>query len=210
MYRKQMEKLSSNGQLIEAMNVFDVLETQFAGSADYPNAVLLARGILPTLKLRADHAKAELKRQASASSIRLKDAKGNERKVLENELSQQKRAVETAIANAEKTRAKWLPLQPATDRSLETLLSRISSESSRLAALPVGKMIESTSAAKIAGTLLGKDDLAGAEAALEQAASLWPRNEAATRMKKNLHGIKAKMAAEKSAREKAAKGQGVP
>ncbi|MEQ1852743.1 MAG: hypothetical protein ABMA01_14265, partial [Chthoniobacteraceae bacterium] len=164
---------------------------------------------LPSLKFSAEQGLAQVKRRAEEYKVRLKTAQGNERKQLEALLAQEKASTEAAVAAAEKSGARWLPLHPATDRSLTSLLSRISSESSRLNGVPLEKMKDSVKAAETAEAEFRAQNIAAMEAALNEATSLWSANELAQRLKKKLAAAKAEQSAKKAA-DKAAPAKEAP
>ena len=178
------------GRSIETLLVFDQLEKNFGGSASYPDAVLLARKILAALKPVVEQQQARLKRKAEDDKLRLKTAQGAEKAQLDALLKREQAVNEAAIAAAEKSGAKWLPLQPATDRGMTSLMSRITSEATRLNGLPVEKMTQSIKAAETAIADLSNNNVAAAEKDLSEAASAWPKNELAERLKKKLADAK--------------------
>src|SRR5207248_5942601 len=85
----RMRRLASGGQGIEAMQVFEMLEKNFGGSASYPDAVMVARQVLPMLVRAVDERKVQLKRRAERDKVRLQTAKGAEREQLEGIFKQE-------------------------------------------------------------------------------------------------------------------------
>jgi hypothetical protein len=198
----RMRRYAAGGRPIEVMATFDLLEKNFGGSADYPNAVALARQILPSLKISVEQAKEHLKRRTEENKVRLKTAQGDERKQLEGMLARDKAKAEAAVAAAEKSKVKWLPLQPATERSLSALQSRINTDSTRLDAMALEKMTQSVALAESAEKDMHAGKMTEAESALNEATSLWSANEIAQRMKKKLTAAKGGKDKEEAAKQK--------
>ena len=198
----RMKAHATAGRSIEAMLVFDQLEKGFSGSASYPDAISLARKILVGLKPVVEQQQARVKRKIEDDKVRMKTAQGAERVQLEGLLKRDQTATEATIAAVEKSGAKWLPLQPANDRSLSSLLSRVTAETTRLNALPIEKMELSFKSAEEAETALNAGKVADAEKLLTEATSAWQKNEIAERLKKKLAEAKK---AEASAKVEAAK-----
>ena len=185
------------GRSIETLLVFDQLEKNFGGSASYPDAVLLARKILAALKPVVEQQQARLKRKAEDDKVRLKTAQGAEKIQLEALLKAEQAKNEAAVTAVEKSGAKWLPLQPATERSMASLLSRTTSETTRLNGLPVEKMAQSIKFAETAAADLSGGKFAEAEKDLSDAGSAWSANELIGRLKKKLADAKKAEAAAK-------------
>ena len=193
----RMRAHASAGRSVEAMLVFDQLEKSFVGSANYPDAVLLGRKILAGLKPVVEQQQARLKRKAEDDKVRLKTAQGAEKIQLEALLKAEQAKNEAAVTAVEKSGAKWLPLQPATERSMASLLSRTTSETTRLNGLPVEKMAQSIKFAETAAADISGGKLAEAEKDLSDAGSAWSANELTGRLKKKLADAKKAEAAAK-------------
>ena len=194
----RMKAHASAGRSIEAMLVFDQLEKNFGGSASYPDAVSFTRKILAALRPVVEQQQARLKHKAEDDKQRLKTAIGAEKVQLEALLKREQTANEAAVSAVEKSGAKWLPLQPATERSMASLMTRITSETTRLNGLPVEKMVQSVKTAETAAAELAKNDIASAEKDLAEASSAWPKNELAERLRKKLADMKKTEAAAKT------------
>jgi hypothetical protein len=144
-----------------------------------------------------------MKRKAEDEKQRLKTAQGTEKAQLEALLKREKETTDAAVSAIEKSGVKWMPLQPATERSLAAILTRVTSETTRLNGLPVEKMKQSIKSAEAAEAELSKGDLASAEKDLTDATSAWPNSEMSGRLKKKLADAKkaenaAKIEAEKT------------
>lgn len=193
----RMKAHATAGRSIEAMLVFDQIEKIFSGSASYPDAISLARKILAGLKPVVEQQQARVKRKIEDEKVRLKTAQGAEKVQLDALLKREQMMTDAAVAAVEKSGAKWLPLQPANERSLTATMSRLTSETTRLNALPIEKMTQSFKKTEEAAAELASGQLADAEKTLNEATTAWPKNEVADRLKKKLAEAKKGEAAAK-------------
>ena len=173
-----------------ALNTFDAIEKSFPGTRSYPDAIEYAQKMLPALKSEVDRRSKAFAAQKQEQGDALKKMTGPEKAKLEDERKRIASAADAAASAAEKQGLKWLPLNPPSERAMKSLDSRITSETSRLAGLPVAKMRASILAAEKAQALLDGKDLAGAETALTQAAGDWANNELSTRVRVELDAAK--------------------
>ena len=193
----RMKAHATAGRSIEAMLVFDQIEKGFSGSASYPDAISLARKILVGLRPVVEQQQARVKRKIEDEKVRLKTAQGAEKVQLEALLKREQTMTDAAVTAVEKSGAKWLPLQPANERSLTATMSRLTSETTRLNALPIEKMTQSLKKTEEAAAELASGQLADAEKTLNEATAAWPKNEVADRLKKKLAEAKKGEAAAK-------------
>ena len=186
----RMKRATSAGQLTDAMVIFDQLEKGFVGSASYPEAVELGRRVLPTLGQTIEQRNVQYKRRIEDEKQRLKNAKGADLAQLDALIKKEVSTTEATLAAIDRTGVKWLPLQPVNARSLASLAQRATSETTRLAALPIDKMKASIKAAEEARTAMAGRDFDGAEKLLREATSLWSANELAKRLQTKLADAK--------------------
>ena len=184
-------KDQSTRDMVAALNTFDAIEKNFSGARAYPDAVEYVQKMLPALKGQVDVRTNALSAQKIEREKSLAQLAGVPKTTLQDEIKREQAAAEAAVSAAEKQGNKWLPLSPATERSLQNLASRISSEAPRLAAIPVANMRKSLLAAEKAKGALEKKDLDGADAALTQATTDWSSNELVTRLREELQSAKA-------------------
>ena len=206
----RMRRFASSNQGIEAMQVFELLEKNFGGSASYPDAVVVARQVLPSLVRAVEERKFQLKRRAERDKQRLQTAKGAEREQLEAIFKAEQQSMEAYASASDKGGTKWLPLQYATDKNITTVAQKISSEQTRVIGLPLEKMRLSLIGAQTAATALANRDLAGAEKALTDAKSAWGNNELVLRVGAQIADAKKAEAAAKAAKAAAARATPVP
>ena len=184
-------KDQSTRDMIAALNTFEAIEKNFPGARAYPDAVEYVQKMLPALKSQVDIRTKALAAQKIEREKTLAQLVGVQKTALQDELKKEQAATEAAVSAAEKQGNKWLPLSPATERSLQNLASKIPSEASRLAAIPVANMRKSLLAAEKAKSALEKKDVAAAEASLTQASTDWSSNELVTRLREELQAAKA-------------------
>ena len=194
-------KDQSTRDMTAALNTLDAIEKNYANTRAYPDAIEYAQRFLPSLKAEVDRRIKMLAEKKAEREKSLAGLSGPQKTALQDEIKREQTATEAAVSAAEKQGMKWLPLNPATERSLQNLSSKIASETQRLAAAPVAKMRASIQAAEKAKALLEKKDLDGADAALTQATNDWSNNELATRLRTELDTAKKTAAATAAAPE---------
>jgi hypothetical protein len=199
----RMKAYASAGQLVEAMNAFDAIDKTANGSASFPDAIVLARQILPTLKSAAEQRKAQVKTQAEERKRRLQNVQGPERQQLETLQKQQVAQTDAMVANYEKSGAKWLPLNPANDKSLSALSSKATSELSNVGRHNIERMKASLQATERAKAAIEKSDGIAADEALKEATSAWAQNEYIKRLQPKVAEAKEKAVAAAKAEEAA-------
>jgi hypothetical protein len=178
-----MRDQSGKGDLVAAMNAFDVIETQYPGAKVYPDAVELARRILPSLKQDV-----ERKRQALIPELEQRRRQidtmpsGAPRNELVAQQQREEAAADLAITNAERQRLKWMPVTLRSERLLSLNLGRIPDEIQRLNGLDVAKMRQSIKLAEEAREAFARKEYDVAETNLREATELWFANELATRL----------------------------
>lgn len=195
----RMKRAAAAGQLSEAMANFDQMEKSFAGSLSFPEAVELGRRVLLTLRAAVEQRQAALKRRVEDEKQRLLTSKGADHAQLDEMIKKERITTEATLAASERAGVKWLPLQPANERSLSALMSRVNTETTRLNGLRLEKMEESAKASQEAATALASGNLDAAEKALKEALSAWPENELAKRTQVKLTDAKKAASAPKPA-----------
>lgn len=188
-------KDQSAREMTAALNTFDAIEKNFPGARAYPDAVEYAQKLLPALKTAVETRTKAFAAQKAEREKSLAALSGAEKAKLQDEFKQEQTAADAALAAFEKQGNKWPPLTPPTERSLQNLSSRISSETSRLSGLPIAKMRASVRAAESAKAAVEKKDLAAAETALSQASNDWSSNELVARLREEVQTAKAAEAA---------------
>ena len=191
-------KDQSARDMTAAMNTFDAIEKNYAGTRSYADAVEYAQKMLPALKAEVERRTKALAVQKTEQAEAVKKLTGVQKTTFENELKAAKTASDAAADAAAKQGLKWPPLNPPTEKSLQTLTTKITSETQRLGTMPVAKIRTSFAATEKAKALLAGGDLPAAEAALVQASTDWTKNELAPRLKAELEAAK-KMAVAKAA-----------
>ncbi len=202
----RMKRFAVAIQYVETMNVFDALEKNYPGCAAMPDAIDIARQAIPALRLAAEQRQTQFKQNVVENAARLANARGTEREQVEALQKKNLATLEAAVAAAEHSGANWLPLSPANDRSLTSLINRCNSELTRINALPVEKMRQSIKAIAKARAAFETNDLAAVEKALTDAGGAWSANEQVKRLQAKLviERQKAAEAAKAEAAEKAA------
>jgi hypothetical protein len=197
----RMKAHATAGQLVEAMNAFDAIDKTANGSASYPDAVVLARQILPALKNAAEQRKAQIKAEVDERKRRLQNVQGAERQQLEAMQKKQVAQIDATVASYEKSGVKWLPLNPANEKSLTALSSKASSDLTTLGRHNVERMKASLQATDRAKAAIEKSEGIAADEALKEATSAWAQNEMIKRLQPKVAEAKEKALALTKAEE---------
>jgi hypothetical protein len=200
---RRMQKQAAASQLTDAMNTFDAMEKRANGSASFPDAVLLGRQVLISLKYAVEQQKNTLKAHLDENKRRLDNLTGANKQQLEAAHKSEAAQIEAAVVGYERTNVKWMPLNPSTDRTLGALANRVASETGNLNRYPVEKMKESLAAVETTKKALADDDFAAAEENFKKV-SVWTQNEFIKRLQPQMAEAKTKAAAAKVSAEKAA------
>ncbi len=195
----RMQRFATAGQFVEAMNTFAALEKEAGGSAAYPDALDLKRQILPALKTAAEQRKVQVKAQAEENKRRLENVTGTERQVVERLQKQQAEAVAAALSAHERGGMPWPPLNPATEQSIGSLLSKVTSEMNKAVPAPTAKMRSSISLAESARAALAAKNIEKADKDITAAKSAWAGNELVKRLQPEIAEARRKFMEEKRA-----------
>jgi tetratricopeptide (TPR) repeat protein len=186
-----MKDLAARGDYVGALNTFSRIEKGYPGTRTFPEAVELARQIVPALKQDVERRQRAAKAQEAEfqQRVALIPEPGRTQTLAARKREQEQ--AEAALSRAEKSGVTWKPLLPRSPRSLDNLARQAAAEATRLAALPVPAMrasIEITDRAK--RSISGKD-YATAEALLKEATAKWSSNEEAQYWTKELKELRA-------------------
>ena len=207
-YLRQLKRLTAAGRLQDAMGVFEALEKQAPGSAAFPEAVEITRRSLAVLRQAAEATQKRLSQKALEESRTLEKLSEPQRSQTAKDLKYLRDTTEANVAAIERTGVKWMPLSPATEKSMVSLTSKAGNELIRLNGISIDAMRQSLAEAAKAKAASASGDHAAAEAAYSRAASLWSANELVIR------GVAAtanasKLASEKMAADKLAAAEAV-
>lgn len=177
-----MRDQSTRGDLVGALNTFDAIEVQYPGAKVYPDAVELARRILPSLKQDVDRRLPLLTQEIEQRRKAINAAVEPQRTELMTTQQREQAAADAALAASDRQRLKWPPVTVRSERSLASLQSLIPSEQQRLNQVDVAKLRQSMKLVEKARESFAKKDFDAAETTLRQASDLWYTNEVATRL----------------------------
>ena len=182
-------KDQSTRDLTGALNTFDALEKNYPGARVYPDAVELAKRVLPALKGELDR-RAQIVAATKADREKgLQLASPAQKTEFANIIKREDAALDAALDAAQKQSLKWPPLVNST-RAVQDIGGKIAPELQRLSALPTAKMRESLQATDKARAALAKKDLEAADAALTAATNAWSANEFAIRLRDEIAAAK--------------------
>ena len=176
-----MKNANAAGDAIGALNAFATLEKNFGGARVLPDAIDLARQILPALKPATERAIENQKINEAERLLGVKNAAPLDRPELlaANQREQAKADAAMAAATAA---GQWPPFATSSEKCLKAILAKIPVEAARLEKIQVAPMRESIKLAEKAQTEFTGKDLAAATETLKNVAKLWPANELGTRL----------------------------
>jgi hypothetical protein len=181
-----MRTQAAGGDLIGALNTFQQLEKNLGGAKTYPDAVELAKQVLPTLKGNVERAYKNLQ----AEAVSRQQAAPQSRPALEAAVKRDEDAGLAAIAAADRAGVKWPMFVPRSSKSLAKIAEKIGPEITRLATVPIAGIRQSIAASDKATSALAAKDLEGANAAAQEAGKLWPTNEVVKRLTTEINEAK--------------------
>jgi len=181
-----MKSQAAAGDLVGALNSFVAIEKTYAGARCYPEAVELAKKILPQLSSQVANALVNERIDKAALEKGWKDAAPKDRAEMMASYQRDVAAAEAATTAAT-TANLWPPLAKISPKSLQALQTKITSETSRLAAIPVTSIRGSVQRSDNAERMAASGDNTEALAAAKDALTMWPVNEAAKRLETTLN-----------------------
>ena len=181
-----MKGQTARQDLTGALNSFDLIEKKYAVTRVYPDAVDLARQILPALQADvANRLKLVAYNQEQFKTVLDRAKPEDVPKIRAAEQTEQNQYAAT-IASAKKSGAKWIPLIPRSQASLNELQGLIPPELARIASIPVQKMHASVSLTDDARQATAAKDPTTAANLLADALRAWPQNEDAAYLKQSV------------------------
>lgn len=182
---EHMKAQSAANDGIGALNTFTVIEKSYAGTATFPESVELARQIIASLRPALERAVANQKALHAEKERGFASASPTERVEMKAAYKREQEQAEATVKAAEAAK-QWPPFIAASEKSVTALVAKATSESARLGALPVDKMKQSIQAANLARQKIADGETAAAATALKEATTLWPANELAIRLNKEV------------------------
>lgn len=199
-----MREQANRGDNDGALNTFDQLEKEAAGSRAYPDAVELALSLIGRLA-------GELQRAIPTAKAQLEQFNQGVKLLAEPQKSQALASwnqkvlqADQAVAAATKQGLKWVPLYPNSEKSITALKATLGSESQRLSAISVTAMRNSIALADTAALALKNSQDSDVESRLKEAETLWAKNDLITSVKATMTDFKEKAKAEASEQAAAA------
>ena len=176
-----MQQQYRQGDLAGALNSFDQFEKSYAGARSFPDAVDLAKQILPALKATADRTLQQAKYQQAEREKGVQLLSEPQRSQTIAAIQREKQQATAAAEAASKAGLKWPPLVPV-ENTLTSISAKVPDELRRLNELPVAKMRQSIQLAEKARGLVSEKKFDEADQALRDALQQWSANELATRL----------------------------
>ncbi len=184
-----MKNANAAGDAIGALNAFVTVEKGFPGAKVLPDAIELARQILPALKPATERAleNQKIKEIERETGVKMALALDRPELIAANQREQAKADAALAAANAA---GLWPPMAANSDKCLKAILAKIPAEIARLEKLPVADMRESVRLAEQAQVEFTDKNLAAATETLKDVTKLWPANEIGKRLTAQIAALK--------------------
>lgn len=181
-----MRSQATGADYVGALNTFAALEKTYPGASTMPDAIELAQKLIPPLKAEVERAIPEQKILKDQRDKGIKTTNSStERATMEAAAKKEDENADAAAAAAESGN-RWAPFIKSNAKCLTVLASRAAKESQRLAALHPEKMRQSIAASEAAREALKNNNIDAASASLKEATTLWPANEVAKRLAKDI------------------------
>jgi len=184
-----MKGESTAGDYVDALNAFAALEKTYPGASVMPDAIELARKIIPALQTELERAIPEQKVLKAQRDKGAKSAGPAQRAQILAAAKQEDAAAEAAAAAADAGN-RWAPMIKINAKCLTSLQARAVKESARLAALHPEIMRQSLELAEKAKQSQAAGNVEATNAALKEALALWKDNELALRLSKPVVFVK--------------------
>jgi len=172
-----MQQQAAAGDFVGAMQTFASLDQAYKTTRSYPPAVALAQAVLarllPDLASHLAGIKANQAQMKQTIAMTSEPEKSN--LIAQNKAEQDRAAA--IIANAMRGGVRWVPLIPDSLVSVQTLQRVATSDSMRLASLPVAAMEQSIAKVDAARASMDSHDYTTANVLLQQAVAFWSQNE---------------------------------
>jgi outer membrane protein assembly factor BamD (BamD/ComL family) len=174
-----MQQQAVAGDLVGAMQTFTSIQQDYNTTRAYPGAVTLALQVLTRLQqdlaVRLQTVKDDQVQLKNTIDATAEPEKSN---IIAEAKAEQDRN-NAIIAAAVSSGAKWVPLIPRSELSIETLQRTAAAEYAQLSAVTVASMNLSITKVDAARTAMSSGDYATADSLLKEATTLWAQNEAA-------------------------------
>lgn len=178
-----MKSQAARGDVIGAMNTFEIIAKEFDGSRAYLEAIVFARqSILPQLKAQAAQRLAALPAENAERQRGVNANVGLEKARLQKEIETEKNGMETALAEAKKAGIKWPPFLRRSEAAMRDIVRLCDEAENKLATVDITKCGESIKLATEARADIEKKDLESAGKKLRLAQAAWPKNELVVRL----------------------------
>ena len=187
------------GDLISALNAFDLLEKQFPNSKSLPEAIELAIKMLTPLKAQAAARVAAFPTEKAATEKAISAALEPSKSEMRAAADRAKAAGDSAVAAAQQKGLKWPPFIPKSELAMKQIAEKAGIDLTRLGAIDLGKIRQSIELTDKARQAIAANDFAAAEEALKKARPLWEGNELLPRLAADLAAAKAAAAAKPAA-----------
>ena len=189
-----MREQASRRDFVGALNTFDQIEKAFPGSMAYPDAIELAKGILPLAASDMERLGVAAKNQETQFNTGIVLVPEPQKSQMIAARQAQIAAVEAAVAAAERAGVKWKPFAPIASKSTEALKTTLATEGPRLEALPLAAMRASIASVKDAEAARKDRNPAGADAKSTDAQTLWSQNNQLVALSAEIEAFKKKPA----------------
>ena len=187
----QMQFQDGRGDLVGALNTFELLEKNFPGARAFPEAVTLARSTLSKLRGLTERNLVAAKQQAQERAAGNALLSPTEKSTVLAAQQQELKRNDALLEAAQRTRNKWPQFSGSYEKGLTYLQTNITAEARRLETLPVDAMRQSIQLATKAAQDLEQKDVAAAEPGLRDARQKWAANEMVKRLEAQLTVAKA-------------------
>jgi len=187
---ENMKSQSANGDFVGALDSFVQIEKTYVGARTYPDAIELAKQVIAKLQPQVEKAIVNEKIAKQDLEKGWKDAGPKDRAEMMQSYQRDQTRAEASAKYAEQTGG-WPPFAKDSEKCLKALETKIGAEYARLVGLQVASFRQSVELSDQAARQAASGENIEAKAALKEALTLWPANEAAKRLQDELAQVKA-------------------
>ena len=174
-----MQRQAASGDFLGALQTFAAIERDYSTTRAYPTAVSLAEQVLAPFQQELANRMQAVKADQEQLKKTIDFTAEPEKSVIIAQAKAEDDRANASVAAAIQSGAKWVPLFPRSETSIDTLQKTAAMEAGRLAGLPVAAMNASIAKVDAARTAIETGNFTTAGTLLTDASGLWADNEAA-------------------------------
>jgi hypothetical protein len=184
-----MKLAAGNDDPVASLQAYELLEKNYPGAAQMPDALDLAMKELDQLQAKISTDKANLAVTDVNRQKAIAAAQPDQAKIMKDAMAKEDLAAKTAGKAATLDGSKFFTIYPNNKESLDALQAVVTGERTRLALLQRTPMREGLAASKEASRMVVSRNLKEATEQLISAEKLWPQNAEIVNLRKEVEEL---------------------